>query len=316
MKMIEGKLKKMNNGIVLLLVFMAVIFVNGQNQLPKKIIYETNMCLDVDDVGGLAMLHTLQNRGEAELLAVCYNEVHPDGAAAIDAINTWYGRGDIPVGVYRGPFPDPDTSAYLHALTKFPHDLSSVDALNALDVYRKVLTKQPDKSVTIISVGFLNNLDILLKNEPELVAKKIKELVIMGSHINDSHNLGFHNTAKAAQNVLKNWPSPITFHHIGGNIMTGQSLQDTPVQNPVREAYFRYFGGKFENRTSFDPITVLYGVRGTDGYFKRNSEGFGSLPNGFKWELKIRNDGVLEPLLTPDEYAKIIDELMAELPQK
>lgn len=69
----------------------------AQNTQPKKIIYETDMCVAADDVGALALIHGLQNRGEAELLAVCLNATgDPDGAAAIDAINTWYGRGDIP----------------------------------------------------------------------------------------------------------------------------------------------------------------------------------------------------------------------------
>jgi inosine-uridine nucleoside N-ribohydrolase len=52
--------------------------------------------------------------------------------------------------------------------------------LNALDVYQNVLSEQPDSSVTIISVGFLNNLNDLLNANPELIAKKVKELVIMG----------------------------------------------------------------------------------------------------------------------------------------
>ena len=39
-----------------------------------------------------------------------------------------------------------------------------------MDVYTKVLSKQDDKSVTIVSVGFLNNLSDLLKAEPDLVA--------------------------------------------------------------------------------------------------------------------------------------------------
>jgi len=53
------------------------------------------------------------------------------------------------------------------------------------------LAKQPDKSVTIISVGFMNNLDVLLKNDPILVARKVKELVIMGAPNGDDHNLGW-----------------------------------------------------------------------------------------------------------------------------
>ena len=134
--------------------------------VPKKIIYETDMCLDVDDVGALAVLHAMANKNEVELLAVCYNEVHPHGASAIDAVNTWYGRGDIPVGVYKGSLPDPDYSPYLEPLSLFPNDLDNASAPGALEVYQKVLSGQPDGSVTIISVGFLNNLGELLREYP------------------------------------------------------------------------------------------------------------------------------------------------------
>jgi len=307
-----------NSFMSLFLVLFLIVPVQmiAQDQQPKKIIYETNMCLAVDDVGGLAMIHALQNRGEAELLAVCLNEVHPSGVAAIDAINTWYGRGDILVGVFRGSFPDPDTSAYLDDLTKFPHNLNDKSALNALKVYRKVLAKQPDNSVTIISVGFMNNLDVLLKKEPALVAKKVKELVIMGAHNGDDHNLGFHNTAKAAQNVLENWPSPLVFHHLGGDVLTGLGLKETPAGNPVREAYYKYLGSKFQELPSHDQITVLYGVRGDCNYFSKTSSGTGSIPSGFKWDMKTRNDSVLQYLLPAKAYAIIIEDLMLEAPKK
>ena len=75
------------------LVFAVALLCTGAQETtadqPKKVIYETDMCLDVDDVGGLAMLHALADEGEVEILAVTFNEVHPSGAAAIDAINTW-----------------------------------------------------------------------------------------------------------------------------------------------------------------------------------------------------------------------------------
>ncbi len=311
----ESRIVKTVISLVTIIILVPSL-IGAQEMQPKKIIYETNMCLAVDDVGGLAMIHALQNRGEAELLAVCLNEVHPDGAAAIDAINTWYGRGDIPVGVYRGAFPDPDTSAYLTDLTRFPHDLNDDSAPSALDVYREVLAKQPDKSVTIISVGFLNNLGDLVKNEPELVAKKVKELVIMGAHQGDDHNLGFHNTALAARNVLENWPSPLVFHHLGGDVMTGAGLKETLEENPVREAYYKYSGANFTDISSHDQITVLYGVRGACNLFSKTSEGTGSIPSGFKWEMKTRNDSVLQYLLPATAFAIIIEDLMVEVPKK
>lgn len=300
-----------------LIIILVPSLLTGQDKQPKKIIYETNMCATVDDVGGLALIHGLQNRGEAELLAVCLNATgDPDGAAAIDAINTWYGRGEIPVGIWKGPFPDPVTSKYMHVLTLFPHDIDSKSAPSALETYRKVLSKQPDKSVTIVSTGYLQNLDDLLRNEPNLVATKVKELVIMGAYENDPEHFVLHDTEKAAENVIKNWPTPLVFHLLGENIMTGSRLKDEPLENPVRMAYYLQLGPKFRDNASWDQMTILYAVRGASALFKQNTNGTGMLVGGYKWDFKERNDSWLELKLPEASYAKMINELMLESPKK
>jgi len=284
--------------------------------VPKKVILETDMCLDVDDVGALAVIHALENNKEAELLAVCYNEVHPFAASAIDAINTWYGRGDIPIGIYKKPLFEPDYSPYLEPVSKFPHDLDSKTALSALEVYQQVLAKQPDSSVTIISVGFLNNLSDLLRKNPDLIAKKVKELVIMGGIHNDGFNLVRHNLVSESENVIKNWPTPIVFSTSGVNVLTGLGLKESPQENPVRQGYYKFFHNNFCPRPSWDPLAVLYAVRGLSNYFSMNDTGTGSLKNGFKWRMKPGYRSSLKPLLPPGAYAKIIQDLMLVPPEK
>jgi inosine-uridine nucleoside N-ribohydrolase len=280
----------------------------------KSVIFETDMCLDVDDVGALAVLHNLANKDEAEILAVSFNEVHPSGAAAIDAINTWYGRGDIPVGIYKGTLPDPDPSPYLDAIAKFPHDLDAKNAPGSLDVYRKVLSNQPDGSVTIISVGFLNNLNDLLKAEPELVKKKVKELVIMLYLDGDSFQLSRHNLQSTSLNVILNWPTPVIHSPVGPGVLTGTGLEKTPAENPVREAYYKFFDNNFKGRSSWDQLAVLYSVRGASGYFKTYTTNIGSLSNGHLWKLKSGYHSYLDELLANEEYAEIIEAMMVAPP--
>jgi len=284
-------------------------------QGKKKVIFETDMCLDVDDVGALAVLHNLANNDEAEILAVSFNEAHPSGAAAIDAINTWYGRGDIPVGIYKADLPDPDPSPYLDAVAKFPHDLDEANAPSSLDVYRQVLANQPDGSVTIISVGFLNNLDDLLKAEPELIKKKVKELVIMLYLDGDSFQLSRHNLQSTSLNVLLNWPTPIVHCPLGAEVMTGPGLKKTIKKNPVRQAFYKFFGNKFEDRSSWDQLTVLYAIRGASGYFNVKTTTLGSLSNGHVWKLKSGHHSYLEAQLTNEEYAKIVEKMMIAPPK-
>ena len=315
MKCQKPLLKAIFNTFLVCLLLMPTLMI-AQNKQAKKIIFETDMCTSADDVGALAMIHALQNRGEAELLAVCYNEVHPSGAAAIDAINTWYGRGHIPVGVYKGPLPEPGTSKFLDDLTKFPHDLDAESAPSALDVYKDVLANQPDGSVTIISVGFLNNLDDLLKNVPTLVTKKVKELVIISDPNEGGFNLNAHNLTNASNNVLENWPNRIVFHHLGYQIKTGTSLKETPAENPVREAYYKFFDSNFKELSSWDQITVLYAVRGASGYFTKNLSIKQTLPNGYVMEMKPGHRFYLETFIPDDAFARIIEDLMVEPPVK
>jgi hypothetical protein len=280
------------------------------------VILETDMCYDCDDVGALAVLHALADRGEADILAVMFNEVHESGPAAIDAVNTWYRRGNIPVGAYKKRLFRPDRSTYLQHLRRFPHDLTGKAAPAALDVYRQVLGKQPDRSVTIISVGFLNNLYDLLKAEPDLVARKVSDLVVMGGLTNDHFNLVRHNLVDQSEYVIRRWPGRLVLSPLGGNTQTGTQLRETSPMNPVRQAYYLWFYGSFKGRSSWDQVAVLYGVRGPGTCFKEITKGRGRLFNGFEWELKAGSRLSLGRRIPNNQLEALIEELMIRPPAK
>jgi len=283
---------------------------------PRKVILDTDMCSDVDDVGALAMLHAMADGGEAEILAVAFNEVHPSGAAAIDAINTWYNRGTIPVGIYKGDLADPDDSRYLGHVASFPHDLTNETAPSALEVYLQVLREQPDGSVMIISVGFLNNLLDLLKADSSLVAQKVTKLVVMGGRSNDGFNLVRHHLVEQSEYVIRNWPTPLVISQHGGAIRTGAKLSEAPAENPVREAYYRWFDEQYQGRSSWDQMAVLYGVRGLSSYFSEITSGTGRLANGYEWQMQVGVRSCLEAQLSDREYEDIIEGLMIKPPKK
>ena len=64
-------------------------------QEPLRLIFDTDMGNDVDDAMALAMIHTLETRGVCKLLAVTITKDHPKAGPFVDAINTFYNRGDI-----------------------------------------------------------------------------------------------------------------------------------------------------------------------------------------------------------------------------
>ena len=60
---------------------------------------------------------------------------------------------------------------------------------NPVDLYRKILDKAQDDSITIVSIGFFDNLALLLDSGPdaysnltgrELITTKVKDIVVMG----------------------------------------------------------------------------------------------------------------------------------------
>lgn len=294
----------------------------GQNA-PVKVIFETDFTFDVDDVGALAVLHALADEGEAEILGIGYNETQPNAAAAIRAVNAWYGRADIPIGIFEGVLDDPDDehSRYIDPLAQMA--ASNIDTatsasgrvLPALDFYREVLAAQPDGSVTIVSVGFLNNLHDVLQNERDLVAAKVAKLVQMGGVRNDGFNLVRHGLARQTQFVLEHWPGPIVVSQAGADIQTGAGLRRSPLRNPVREAYRLWWRGEVRNRSSWDQVAVLYAVRGLGDLFHEVAQGEGRLRNGFTWAMRPDYRTCLRLRVDTGRMAGIIEALMTAPPR-
>ena len=244
---------------------------------PVRLILDTDMSGDCDDAGALAMLHALVDRDECRLLAVVTNRKDKTNAsaAAVDVINTYYGRVGVPIGTDKiGPTDLQRTSTYTLALLKeFPHQAKSDDQMpDAFDVYRRVLSSQPNGSVTICSVGAFSNLAELWRRAPDLVRAKVKRLVVMGGEFPKSQrpetNVRTHR--EAARVVAAEWPTEIVWHgfEIGKGLITGAGLKQTPKNNPVRRAYeLKPYGNRPAiegGQPSWDQGAVLSAVRGEE----------------------------------------------------
>src|SRR6516165_2585428 len=66
------------------------------------VIFDTDMGNDVDDALALAMLHALESRGECRLVGVTVTKDNPWAPVFVDLVNTFYRRGEIPVGMVKG----------------------------------------------------------------------------------------------------------------------------------------------------------------------------------------------------------------------
>ena len=157
---------------------------------PVKVILDTDMISDYDDMGALACLHALADAGECEILATVSCTRKNGSVAAVEICNAYYGRPDIPVGCSKL---DSAVSGrdkwghkkFLALQQKYPGKFKYADsdeAPDAVDVYRRILASQPDGGVVICSLGFLSNMRALLESKGDahspldgkaLVAKKV-----------------------------------------------------------------------------------------------------------------------------------------------
>ena len=64
---------------------------------PVRIIFDTDMGNDVDDAIALALLHAMETRGEARILAVTITKDNRYAAPFVALFNKTYGRPGIPI---------------------------------------------------------------------------------------------------------------------------------------------------------------------------------------------------------------------------
>ena len=301
--------------------------------LPVKIIFDTDMSSDCDDVGALAVLNKLADSGKAEILACVANGHDLDKAiaAAISAIDTYYGRPNIPIGTYQGPGHAPTRSPYTAKLRdEFPQSaLPDDQEPRAQDVYRRTLAAAADGSVVIVSVGFLVNLRELLESKPDatsslagvdLVRRKVKKLVVMGGGFPQSDGGGSEFNFAAGgggpdtQYAVEHWPTPILFsgNEIGIKIVTGKGLVSAPRTNPVRRAYELYTS--FKGRPSWDLTAALAAAGDLSLYWDVSRSGYCQVaPNGAdQWHpAPDRGHSYLITKMPPAEVGKALDALLA-----
>ena len=258
---------------------------NDNSGEAVKIIFDTDLGPDYDDVGALAFLHAMADSGKAEILATVSSNKHELVAPSIDVLNTWFGRASLPVGAPKGSAAILGSNQHWadSLVAYYPHRIKTTSEVpDAVSIYRKLLNESPDKSVTIVTVGFLTNLSNLLKSEAddispmngtELVSRKVSRFVAMAGRFPEGREFNIYIDSSASEYVFENWPGEVIFtgFEIGWEIRTGLRLIKSPVEkSPVKDVFRISIPLSAEDslgRMSWDETAVLIGVYGTEGFF-------------------------------------------------
>ena len=233
-----------------------------------RVLFDTDMGDGIGEVLTLATLHSLRSEGLIELASVTVSKSNEYAAAFTDIINTYYGQGDVPIGVIqRGVSEDPGryivpiTDRQRHGRKVYARDLyldsEGVEAgqqkRRPVQLFRQVLADSEDESAVLVVTGYLTNLRDLLESGSdtysrlggdELVRRKVKLLIVLPGDCDPASRpaRNVELDVDAARLVFRNWPTPI--------VACGSELGDTfrfPIQslgrhldessdNPISEA--------------------------------------------------------------------------------
>lgn len=298
--------------------FLISCTLSGQDKKPAgslpRIILDTDMGSDCDDVGALALLNEYVNFGKAEMLGVVYSSgAVPYGVGIIDAINRYYGNDHIPIGAnYDSGFGDPvdkmlaeklakDTTAFKNRVVR------NTDVPEQTVFLRELLAQQQDNSVIYITIGHTKALYDLLVSDPdsisdlsgmELAQKKLSRWIALGAlkannakgHYTKDWNFFFNDTAPYTRYLVENFPKPVYFISGGSEVMTGKSLIPTSNGNIVRTAYRDWLWNVeqktlVDQRPSWDLVAVYFALEDPTKYFDSATSGYldFDVDKGCKW---------------------------------
>ncbi|MBO7499559.1 MAG: nucleoside hydrolase [Bacteroidaceae bacterium] len=264
----------------------------GSTDVPS-IILDTDMGNDIDDALALAAMNRYIDLGRVKVLAIGMSKEGAEAAEYTDIVQTWYGHGDIPIGRVSGSTgPRTTGEHYTHKTCALKDEtgaplfartngIGQTPSLTE-ELYRRVLAKQKDHSVTLVTVGFSTNMASLLETQAddisplsgkELVRKKVKTLVMMaGNMAEEKGEFNVTEDIVAARKVFAEWPTPIVTspfelgervrfpHNKVGDIAAGRQ------PNPVAEAY-RFYQGPNYDACSWDPTALIFAVEGENPNF-------------------------------------------------
>ncbi|WPU92036.1 nucleoside hydrolase [Mucilaginibacter sabulilitoris] len=328
--------KKLVLVIVISLCTYSVYAQSGKASKKVSVIFDTDMGPDYDDVGAITLLHYFADHGEARILATVASTRYPRVAAVLSVLNTYFQKPDIPVGVPREDASDQaDFQKWSDTLVaKYPHKIkSNIDATDAVTLYRKILAKQPDHSVTIITVGFFTNIATLLQSPPDkfspltgqaLVEKKVLKLVSMAGRFPSGKEFNVDQRVAASKYVFSHFNRPVIFSgfEIGSKIKSGLPLihNKSIINSPVKDVFrisIPMAKEDTDGRMSWDETAVLAGVKGAAPYFKLQRGSIRINADGSNtWDATKGNHNYLVFARPVKEIQTLINNLMMHQPVK
>jgi hypothetical protein len=280
---------------------------SNYEQRDIRIILDCDMGSSTDDLFALMMLYRYMDMKRCNLLGVIVDRMGKANADIVDVMNNFYGYPDIPIGLETDGQKDTHVWITYHNL---PYARSTEGVpmfkrsvgdngtyMEGYKLYRKLLSEQPDHSVTIASIGLVTTLARLLESGPdefsplngvELVRAKVKDIYAMGGVFGKAvePDYNFKQAIDFSLKFFELLPKEVDIVFSPGEV--GDPLDYRPETviadmnwtdlHPIKWTY--QFLNCNTGQKMWDPQAVLQAVEGDD-FYKLSERGWVTLtPNG------------------------------------
>lgn len=266
--------------------------ISPSEKIAEPFIIDSDFSSDVDDVLAISMACYYMDHNMIDIKGVALCTMSNRGAYAMSALLKAHGYGNIPVAI-AGQDGIAIGSKWLYNMSNRYHDEEYTYGTTGF--YRRILA-QAEKPINIVTLGQLTNLSDLL-NSPadgyspltgaELVAQKVKCLYAVagksdgrlenniyygGEDYGNNKYYGNTGVAEAANNVAKNWSSPIVWLEadlVGGfSVGSFYEKYDPSHSDICSEAL--YDQGTSYGSASFDPFGITIATLHSNNLLEAN----------------------------------------------
>ena len=272
----------------------------GMKRQPVNMILDADFGSSTDDLIALMMLNHYIDQGLVDLKGIVVDREGEKNAGVVDIFNTYYGHPNIPVGLERNGVKNPRVFIPYNGICDLkdaqgqPLFKRTFDASKCMDgwkLYRKILSKAEDKSITIVAIGFATSLSQLMESKADeysklsgvdLFAQKVKAVYVQAGRFEpEDSTSGYNMRAASKQAAIFYDKLPESVELIMSPSYVGESMNYLPEDviadlswtevNPIKAVYTNYTCDTGQRMWDVNCVTnAIFG----DGQFNMSAPGF------------------------------------------
>ncbi len=210
---------------------------NSASSRAKAVIIDTDFASDSDDVIAVRLAMCLQDAEMLDIRGIALSTTYSRSPLAVHSLCYQDGYGSIPVAMDTSGNGVQVHTEYVDVMSEMARSRSDYD--QPVQMYRRILSES-DTKVNIITLGFLQNIQVLMNSKPdqyspltgrELISEKVDTLYITGGNSTGKPSFNFYWTGEkvinAARDVSKEFPARVVFlqSDLGDDTFCGQFYQ-------------------------------------------------------------------------------------------